>query len=295
MRLRSTFRDVTHNPVLIAAMVLSVGLIVFLAGPRNQTGNRAAEISSSPKPVRVLVASHALAAGSEIGLDDVSVKFVSGPVPAGAATSEADIVGRITAKQYAAKEMFSRPSLLDVSSLGIAARLRPGRRAFSVRIAEDDIVGGFLQSGDHVDAFATIPGSVFPSKSASDVPDRSQTVLLLQNVLVLAVGENPATRGSIQSSARTVSLELTPDGLARLALAERYGKVSLAIRKPGDDSMAQSVSAALTDLIPLPAHVSSTSVAPAPPSSPSKHHRTFGGIPFYSGTRSGSLSFAGSQ
>jgi pilus assembly protein CpaB len=211
-----------------------------------------------------------------------------GPAPAGAAFSKADIVGRVTARNFAARETISRDGLRDASTLGIAARVQPGQRAFSIRIAEDDIVGGFLQSGDHVDVFATIPGSVFPSKTAGDVPDRSRSVLLLQNVAVLAVGENPATRGSVQSGARTVSLSLAPDGLARLALAERYGKVSLAIRMPGDNSRAQQVSAVLADLIPVTVPENSPS-----PSAPKV--RRASGIPFYAGERTSSLSLGGSR
>src|SRR5262249_42139049 len=56
---------------------------------------------------------------------------------------------------------------------GIAAKLVEGQRAFSIHVAEDDIVGGFLQSGDHVDILATIPGSVFPQKDALAAGDRS--------------------------------------------------------------------------------------------------------------------------
>jgi Flp pilus assembly protein CpaB len=200
-----TIRNIKQNPTAIAAAVLCIGLITVLAGPWDRVANHATAIASSPKMLTILVASHVLPAGSEIGPDDFTVKQVMGLVPADAVSSGSEIIGRITAKQYAAKEVFSRESLRDPSTLGIAAHVRPGQRAFSIRIAEDEIVGGFLQSGDHVDVFATIPGSVFPTKDSADVPDRSSAVLLLQNIAVLAVGENPATRGSIQSSARTVS------------------------------------------------------------------------------------------
>jgi len=235
----------------------------------------------------VLAASRALPAGSIIGPDDIGTRSVAGSLPGNVAFSKADIVGRVTARSFAAKEVITRDDLRDVSTLGIAARVPHGERAFSIRVAEDDIVGGFLQSGDHVDVFATIPGSVFPSKSASDIPDRSRTVLLLQNILVLAVGENPATRGTIQTSARTASLSLTPDGLARLALAQRYGKVSLAIRTPGDNSAANGISAELADLVPVALPESSRRPLPS-------RRRHASGIPFYTGTRTSSLSLGGS-
>jgi pilus assembly protein CpaB len=169
-----------------------------------------------------------------------------------------------------------REALRDAASLGIAARVPEGERAFSMRVAEDEIVGGFLQSGDHVDIFATIPGSVFPATGAQNAPDRSEAVLLLQNVAVLAVGENPATRGSVQAGARTVTLSLPPPQLARLTLALRFGKVSLAIRKPGDDRLADAAHATLTDLVPQP-----------PPPLPVE--RAHDSIPFYAGARESAL------
>jgi pilus assembly protein CpaB len=294
MRRGLTFRNLKQNPLVMAAMVLSIGLIAVLAGPWNRVANRGTvALSSPPKVLSVFAASHALPAGTEIGPKDFTTREVLGSAPAGAASSQADVIGRITAKPYAAKEVFLRDSLRDPSTLGIAAHVRPGQRAFAIRIAEDDIVGGFLQSGDHVDVFATIPGSVFPSKTAADVPDRSQSVLLLQNILVLAVGENPATHGSVQSSARTVSLELTPDGLARLALAERFGKVSLAIRKPGDDAVAQSSSAVLADLLPGMAR-DNTPEPQVARTEPVRRHSA-SGIPVYLGTHSASLSIGGSR
>ncbi len=96
--------------------------------------------------------------------------------------------------------------MVPATDNGIAGRIEKGERAFSIRVAEDEIVGGFLQSGDHVDVFATIPGSVFPARNAQDQPDRSQAVALLQNILVLAVGGTLATKGAVQPDVRTVSL-----------------------------------------------------------------------------------------
>jgi Flp pilus assembly protein CpaB len=164
--------------------------------------------------------------------------------------------------------ILSHPAATDT---GIAAQVAPGERAFSIRVAEDEIVGGFLQSGDRVDIFATLPGSLFPARNAQSVPDRSQTLLLLQQIQVLAVGETRATKGAVQSGARTVSLSLTPTALARLALAQRFGKISLAIRNPHDAVKVAPEHATLADLVPLPGHARGRS----------------NGIPIYAGTHRG--------
>ena len=77
-----------------------------------------------------------------------------------------------------------------------------------MRVSEEDIVGGFLQSGDHVDVLATGPGSAFAQKDALAQADRSNALLLLQDILVLAVGNNLTANGAVQTDAHTVSLSL---------------------------------------------------------------------------------------
>ncbi len=124
---------------------------------------------------------------------------------------------------------------------------------------------------------ATIPGTAFPARDSQNLPDRSQAVLLLQDVLVLAVGETLETKGTVQASARTVSLSLAPDQLARLALALRFGKVSVAIRNPGDGAFGPAAAATLRDIAQL--------APPPPPPAP----RRAAGIPYLAGPRVTSL------
>jgi pilus assembly protein CpaB len=289
MRRKLRLRDLGQRPLLLAAGLVAIGLVAAFAGPWDHRAPSASSaVSPKSKPVLVFAAARALSQGSRLRADDLVSKPVSAPLAATAVTSPTEIVGRVTARRFAAGETIARDGLRDAVTLGISAHVPEGERAFAIHVGEDDIVGGFLQSGDHVDVIATIPGSVFPSKSAADVPDRSRTVLLLQNIAVLAVGENPSTRGSIQSGARTVSLALSPQDLARLALAQRYGKVSLAIRMPGDNAVVRPVLAVLGDLAPSASSDTPKTSMPKT-SAPTRHIRTVG-IPFYAGTRAGALS-----
>jgi pilus assembly protein CpaB len=269
----------------VAAGIVAMGLVVVLAQSGGATAPHAPKILSERKPGVAIAASHALAAGVLVRPDDIQFTSASQNPPAGAIFSKADAVGHVTTQRFAAGETILRAGLRDGTALGIASHVPPGERAFAIRVSEEDIVGGFLQSGDHVDVLATIPGSAFPSKSSGEVPDRSRTVLLLQNVSVLAVGDNPATRGSVQSGARTATLALAPDDLTRLALAERFGKVSLAIRMPGDDALSAPALAVLADLVP----VSTDAQTLLPASAPRARSRRIAGIPFYTGARTSAL------
>jgi pilus assembly protein CpaB len=237
-----------YVPLLIAAGTLLLALLVIAINPR-LTAVRATE-PARRLPTLMIVAARPIAAGTILSAADLGAKAYAGAPPQGAIISRETALGLMTTRKFAAGETLKQDALRDAASLGIASRVPEGERAFAIRVSEDEIVGGFLQSGDHVDVFAAIPGSVFPAAGAQNSPDRSRAVLLLQNVPVLAVGENPATHGSIQSAARTVTLSLPPPQLARLTLALRFGKVSLAIRKPGDNGIADAADATLTDLVP---------------------------------------------
>src|SRR5690606_16513189 len=126
---------------------------------------------------------HPIPSGTVLALQDIVSRPAAGAVPAGAYQSGERMVGRIAARSFAAGDVLLASDLRDAASLGIAAKLAKGQRAFSIRIVEDEIVGGFLQSGDRVDVLTVIPGTVFPARAAADVPDRSRSVLLLQNIL----------------------------------------------------------------------------------------------------------------
>lgn len=278
MRAAQSIRSWRKRPVLIASGVLGIALLLALANPHGKVARVPTAEAVARAPTLEIVAAHRIPLGTVIAAADIRGKTVPGDAAPGAILSSEAALGHIAGRNFAPGDMLLQGDLRDAGALGIAARVPAGQRAFSIRVAEDEIVGGFLQSGDHVDIFATIPGSAFPAKDSQNVPDRSRTVLLLQNVMVLAVGENTATRGSVQSSARTVSVALPPLPLARLALALRFGKVSLAIRKPGDDSVADGATAALGDLVPVQAPSEEVSVA-----APASRHTA--GIPFYSGTR----------
>jgi len=269
----------SNRPLLIAmgafaTAALSLSLFEFKSAPEP------AKQAPLP-PAIVVVAAHAIARGAVVSQQDIAVKQLEGAAPADTIASTSLALGHVAARDFRKGEVLDRNALTDAASAGISVRVPQGMRAFSIRVVEEDIVGGFLQSGDHVDVFATIPGTVFPAKDSSDVPDRSETVLLLQNLAVLAVGESLATRGSVQSSARTVSVALTPEQLAKLALAQRFGKLSLAIRNPADATQIADERATLADIAPERV-TSERSEMPLTPSRPAVHPP---GIPFYAGAR----------
>ncbi len=177
---------------LIGAAIVSAALSAVVLIPRETAP--AHPVEQAPAPVIMAVAaSRPIAAGILIVGADIRLVPAGSDTQAAIRSSDAAL-GRIAARNIQKGEMLQQSDLRDVAAVGIASRVTMGHRAFSMRVAEDDIVGGFLQSGDRVDITAIIPGSVFPAKNAQDLSDRSQSVLLLQNILILAVGERPKPR-----------------------------------------------------------------------------------------------------
>lgn len=123
----------------------------------------------------------------------------------------------------------------DLSSL-----VQPGKRGVTVRAATGaDDSAGLIRPGDYVDVIVTM---------ASDRDATEETsVVLLQRVLVLAVGRETGNTGpepKLRDSGRrdralTLSLNLQETQLVGLAL-ER-GRLSVAVRNPNDPSIQEEL------------------------------------------------------
>lgn len=112
----------------------------------------------------------------------------------------------------------------DLSSL-----VQPGSRATPIRVELDDVLQ-LIRPGDFVDIIG-----VFGDGSASSV--------LLQRVLVLATGLDTTTNTTgggnrTRIEALTVSVSLEESQL--LALAQNAGKLSVIVRNPDDQRVAES-------------------------------------------------------
>ena len=132
----------------------------------------------------------------------------------------------------------------DLSSL-----VQPGNRAVTVRLAADDSSVSLIRPGDYVDVLGVLPQGGNDSRTA---------VVLLQRVLVLAMGletsndariTDPQTRQTIRAPLLTLSVNLQEAQL--LALGAEKGRLSVALRNPDDQRVADRVpdlpSSALVD------------------------------------------------
>lgn len=246
-------------PLLIVGAVLIVAAVILVwlnlstrRAPANVVSRDNAAAGTQASIAQILVAARAIERGSAITADDVTLYGVAAPAPAGSFASASAAIGRVATVDILPSQIILGDTLsASKQDAGVSALVEAGSRAFAVRIAEDQIVGGFLRVNDHVDVFATLPDAVFPQDmlGGRKGADQSRTTLLLQNVAILAVGEKLETRGAqALNGVRTITLAVAPESVARLALAERLGKITLAIRNPADKDVASETTVGLSDL-----------------------------------------------
>ena len=147
----------------------------------------------------------------------------------------------------------------------LAAVLRPGTRAVTIRLGEGARHAGLIDPGDRVDVILT-------AKLRLD--DRVQSVFartILEDVRVLAVDRQVGTSADTAESDKqvkrtkilTATLEVSPTQADRLALGEHEGELSLAVRSlAGTSQRTRNAAVDLEELLSL------TKPQPTPPPAP---------------------------
>lgn len=114
---------------------------------------------------------------------------------------------------------------------GLTGQLAKGMRAFAIKVDVDTGVSGFLQPGDNVDVYWT---------GQSDGVEGDLTRLIENSVKIVAV-DQVANGERAAAVARTVTVEASPEQVARLAQAQATGRLALSLVGVGDDTLSASV------------------------------------------------------
>jgi pilus assembly protein CpaB len=177
-------------------------------------------------------------AGTLMKEEDFTKKAVpSADVPTGALTEapeiRAGLRGALLRRYLDAGNIMMAGDVLRPRDRGfLAAVLASGARAISIGVDAISGDGGLIWPGDRVDMILT------QELNEKDTPlaKRFVSETVLNDVRVVAVDQSIA-QGAVASGdnatgriARTVTLEVSPQQAERAALAERLGKVTLAIR-----------------------------------------------------------------
>lgn len=229
------------------ARIIVLGIAVVAAGAAATLVSRPAppetvvvERKAAVATTDVLVASSDLPVGTMLKEGDLRWQpWPSDYVPAGSVTrggkeSLGDFTGAIVRTGFLVGEPIRQEKLVRANSNAfMSAILPPGMRAVAISIDTrgSNTAGGFILPNDRVDIIRTYRDE----EAAKGGGEGQSTETLLQNIRVLAIGQNVQDKdGEKVVTGETATLEVTPTQAEMLALAQKTGQLSLALRSLAD-------------------------------------------------------------
>lgn len=217
--------------VMLLAVAVGSGLLAMLGVQQAMTGSQ----TKSEETIPVLVALKDIEVGEP--LTDQNVQFRDMPL---SALPEDPVV---KAEQYENRSLIFALKQDDIIRTGKLSRpgvvgkstqIPVGMQVYSIPVDDAQTISGLLSPGDRVDVLVTY------STRERDRP-QTKTMKLLEYVAVFATDDRTAreSQGAADSKSKTrnVALLLQPEQVAYLALAQSKGKLGLAWRNRGDDTL----------------------------------------------------------
>jgi pilus assembly protein CpaB len=218
-------------------LLMVVGVVIALAAivTRNRVSTPDAQVPDNP---RVVVAKRDIAPGTlvQVGADiewrlpPADLLNPENYLREGNARIE-DFGGAVVRRQLRAGEPIPQNAIMRSGEGGfMSAVLEPGMRAVTISVTAASGNAGFISPGDRVDLILTrkLRGSNQGAGGNSD--ERTVGKTFVRNVRVLAVDQmvdNPENKAIL---AKTVTVEVSENQAAQIAIAAEVGKLSLSLR-----------------------------------------------------------------
>lgn len=226
--------------VLVVGLVLA-GFAVMIAKDRFDQYQAALKRTNDALVVttQVYVAKRAMRYGEPLTAEDVElIRWPADYLPEGAFQEEealfppTDDSPRIVLRAMETYEPILAVKVTEPGQdAGVASRLGAGMRAFAVRVDVTSGVSGFLRPGDRVDVYWTGSGA-----SETEI-----TRLIESGVRLVAIDQIADNERANPMVARTVTVEATPEQVARLAQAQSTGRLSLALLGAQETGLSEAV------------------------------------------------------
>jgi len=224
---------------------------LFLNAQREKVEKAKRELLAGAKQINVVVAANDISAGVAIRKEDlISVAFIESAVPDDVVQAEdwEKLKGKKLLKPIGKGRPISwffieGSELFNETSL--AAIVSKGMRAISLPINGSAAVSGMVQPNDRVDILGTFS---FPSKKVANEME-NVTITVLQDVTILATGQNMAKQPSLRrkqmgssSTFNAVTIEVTPREAELLVFAQQMkGSLTLSLRNSADNSFEKNL------------------------------------------------------
>ncbi len=235
---------------LVFGLVLIVGLALagtavwmvqgYVSTAQKEVARERAARLQLGELVQVYIVTKPLAYGDTIQKDNVEkVLFPKKALPEGAFTEEEVLFpGDYTQPRYVLRALEKSELVLAAKitepgeDTGLTSRLPAGMRAFAIRVDVASGVSGFVRPGDFVDVYWT-----------GNTPNRAGeiTQMIESTVRVVATDQVDQAERSSAMVARTVTVVVSPQQVARLAQAQATGRLALSLVGSGDTTEVAGV------------------------------------------------------
>lgn len=191
------------------------------------------ELVKSYETQEILVAARRIPAGKTLDRDDIGRGKIFRNSLSPNMTSSArleEVIGRPLSIELHPGDPVLLTSLgVSPGMGGVADKIPPGKRLFTLTLTDPVLSAGFVAPGDHVDILAVMT-----------LPEKGQTTFtLMSDIKLFAVGNSfdPNTR----RASSQVSFLVTPSQMELLTYAQNKGTFRLSLRSPADkETLPQS-------------------------------------------------------
>ena len=238
---------------LVVAALALVGAIVAFMMVRSFLDSAQQSAVQEAKPVeitsQILVTARPLPTGSILKLEDLvwmqwPAQAIAEPHIVEGRGNIEDHVGKVVRLSFGDREPFNTSKVVTRGERGfIAAILNPNMRAITVAVNAQSGVAGLALPGDRVDIILT-----HTVKDPNGMP-HSVSETVLQNVRLLSVDQRSADNETVAKPGKTITLEVTPKMVEKVAMLIKLGTLSMSLRAlPRDgDALANDLDTPPTD------------------------------------------------
>jgi pilus assembly protein CpaB len=230
--------------LVVLVIALGAGGVAAMLAGRSEKPSPPPAAPAKAETVDVLTAKTDIALGQPLNPADLqwqawpatttAANFIRKPDRPNAVEA---LSGYVARAPFVAGEPIREATLVNPKGAGFMAAILPaGSRAISTQISPETGAGGFILPNDRVDVIVTKKDRA--SARAADDGMMSETVLA--DVRILAIDQMLEEKGGQKVViGKTATLELTTPQAETLALAQRTGTISLALRSIADAGRQQ--------------------------------------------------------
>lgn len=226
--------------MIIVAMMLALSAAFGIWRYLHHTEEVVKELTAT-RPV--VVAAKQIKAGAKITSEDLTIKQMPRQsVPREYPDSVEPLIGRIVKGTIQPDEAVTDVRLVAKGTAGGLSVLIPeGQRAVTIKVTEVSGIGGFINPGDRVDILSVYKKRDIETKEGESQEGEAYSKTILQNVLVLAVGDKLYDPDNLvittPNAATHVTVALNPKDSEKLSLAVSKSQVQLTLRSHGEEKI----------------------------------------------------------